>query len=326
MSDTAIAIASALVLGLGVPVLGMRMLVPSLREGRLTANYRGRQVFAGLGAVWLLWAGAAILEGVFVAGLVVDSSVSVLPVLTLAGPLALVAFALGLLDDAYGTAASRGFRGHLAALARGRLTTGGAKLFGISLASFVVALVLVEAAPWGSPDALTARPVFALLIALAAGASIALTSNFVNLMDLRPGRALKVYSLLAGAGVVSTAFGLASRATALVDLDSGALPGTASMSLDALVLLLFAIGPVLAVWRYDLGEQGMLGDAGANPMGVVAGLLIVAGLPPVGLALYLVVMLALNAASERVSFTRVIEGNAFLSTLDRLGRARDPGL
>lgn len=324
MTGALIEVGSALVLGLGVPWVGMRMLAPSLAEGRVVENYRGRRVFLGLGVVWLLWAGAAILEGVFVAGPVLDSSVSVLPVLTLAGPLALVAFSLGLVDDAFGTSGAKGFRGHLAALRRGRLTTGGAKLFGISLASLFVALVFVEAAPWGvSPDAVADGPLRAVGLALVAGAAIALTSNFVNLVDLRPGRALKVYGVLAVAGVASTALGLASRATALVDLESGAVPTTGSMALDAAALLLFALGPVLAVWRFDLGEQGMLGDAGANPMGAVAGLLIVAGLPMWALLGYLVLMLALNLASEKVSFSKVIEGNGVLRRLDGLGRSQD---
>jgi hypothetical protein len=42
-----------------------------------------------------------------------------------------------------------------------------------------------------------------------------------------------------------------------------------------------------------------------------------------GLAAFLVLMLALNLASERWSFSRVIEGNRVLSWLDRLGRLPD---
>ena len=64
----------------------------------------------------------------------------------------------------------------------------------------------------------------------------------------------------------------------------------------------------------------MLGDAGANPAGAVAGLFMVAGLPIWGLALFSVTVLTLNLASERWSFTRIIEGNRSLSWLDGLGR------
>jgi hypothetical protein len=68
----------------------------------------------------------------------------------------------------------------------------------------------------------------------------------------------------------------------------------------------------------------MLGDAGANPMGAVAGFLIVAGLPAWGVVLYFAAMLALNLASERYSFSRFIESNVVLRRLDMLGRAEDP--
>ncbi len=88
---------------------------------------------------------------------------------------------------------------------RGRLTTGGLKLVGIGAACLVVSMVLSGVAPWGG-QRLTPGLVALVLLA---GASIALTSNFVNLTDLRPGRALKVYSVLAVCAVVSTAAGLA---------------------------------------------------------------------------------------------------------------------
>jgi len=95
------------------------------------------------------------------------------------------------------------------------------------------------------------------------------------------------------------------------------------MALDVAVLGLFLIGPFVAVYRYDLGEEGMLGDAGANPMGAVVGLLIVSGLPLVGLLAWTAVVFVLNLASERVSFSAVIEGNSALRWLDGLGRLPD---
>lgn len=296
-----VVLALGILLGVGVPVLTIKVLAPSLAKGRLTENYRGRQVFAGLGVAWLVWAGAAIVMGVVGAG--VAGEQSLLPLLTLAGPLALVCFALGLVDDAYGTTTSRGFRGHLAALRRGQLTTGGLKLLGISTASFVVAVIVMQA---GGLEQTAAQ----VLLAIPAGAGIALTANFVNLTDLRPARALKVYSLLALLGVVSTVLGLG----AVVDANWGL------RAFDAVVLASFALGPVFATWSYDAGERGMLGDAGANAAGAVAGLFIVAGLPPFAMFAYLALMLGLNLASERFSFSRVIESTAWLRSLDRLGR------
>jgi len=300
----------ALLLGVAIPWLGMRMLVPSLSESpsATSPNYCGRPVFYGLGIAWLIWAGSAIVGGVVASG---TGTMQTLAVLTLAGPLALVAFALGVVDDAYGTSSTRGFKGHLKAMLGGRLTTGGLKLVGIGTACLVVSLVVGQVAPWGADGS---GPTFArrLVGVLVAGAAIALTSNLVNLMDLRPGRALKSYSVLAVLGAVVCPIGLRHLA--------GASGQPAIVVVEMLALAVFAVGPVVATWRYDLGERGMLGDAGANPMGAVAGLLIVAGLPLWALLGYFAVVLGLNLASERVSFSQVIESNRALRWLDTLGR------
>jgi len=305
---------TGVLLGVGVPWLGMRMLAPSLllSEKARATNFRGRQVFYGLGIVWLIWAGCAIIGGVIAAS---QAAASILPILTLAGPLALVAFALGVIDDAYGSSSDRGFKGHLRAMARGRLTTGGMKLVGIGLASLVVAGIMSGVARWGAdgPEGVTLVHVLTTLVA---GAAIALTSNLFNLFDLRPGRALKVYALLTPFAVVSAAVGLGLAFPRVGD-------GTPGMTLDAVVLALFLIGPLVAVYRYDLGEEGMLGDAGANPMGAVVGLLIVSGLPFVGLLLWTALVFALNLASERVSFSEIIEGNSVARWFDGLGRLAD---
>lgn len=312
MTAAAIQVGVALVLGFAVPWGFMYLLVPALAQGSVAENYRGRPVFLGLGIVWLVWAGCAIVAGV-IGGMFAPGSV--LPIFTLAGPLALVAFALGMVDDALGTGADRGFKGHFRALAKGRMTTGMLKLVGVGTASLVVALVVSEFAPWGSEGLmrgeLSVRGVSGVVFATAA---IALTSNFVNLTDLRPGRALKTYSVLAllGAALLAIALGgIAPSAAPVQPVD-----GAATFFAAALMLL----GPAAAVLRYDLGELGMLGDAGANPMGAVAGMMIVLTLPLWGLALYAVALLALNLASERVSFSEVIEGSAPLRWVDRLGR------
>ncbi len=296
-------------LGVVVPWLGMRMFIPALVESSaaMTRNYAGRPVFYGLGVVWLIWAGCATIAGV-AAGR--TGAAPALAVLGLAGPLALVAFALGVVDDSYGTGAVRGFKGHVKALLRGRMTTGGLKLVGIGVACIVVALVIGQAAPWGRGLAVLS-PDYIMRV-VGAAAAIALTSNLINLMDLRPGRALKTYSVIAAVGSLVCAAGLAGSVTPA--------HGTLVIAIEAVALCLFALGPVLAVWRYDLREIGMLGDAGANPMGAVAGMLIVTGLPLWGLFAYLVAVFAANLASERVSFSRVIASNAVLSWLDGVGR------
>lgn len=313
---TMAAVAGAAVIGLGVPWAVMRLFVPSLASQPGVRNYRGRIASPGLGVVWFVWSGCALVGGLV--ALASDGD-TVLPLLIPAGALALVAFGAGLVDDSYGDAVAKGFRGHLRALVTGRLTTGGLKLIVIGLASLAAALVLGAAAPWSAVvsevETIGDLALYLVVVSIA-GAAIALTSNLVNLTDLRPGRALKAYLILAS-------FGIVGIATSALYEGAGVSGPLVVRAVDLVLLTVFAVGPAVAVWRYDLGEVGMLGDAGANPAGAVAGLLIVAGLPLWGLLAYAVFVFALNLASERVSFSRVIDGSPPLLWLDRLGRLDD---
>jgi hypothetical protein len=188
---------------------------------------------------------------------------------------------LGLLDDLGGAGESGGFRGHLRALASGRLTTGAAKLFG----GAAVGVIVVS---YREPDSLGR--------VLADGALVALAANLGNLLDRAPGRTLKV-SLVAFAVLV-----------ALV----GAEPALAGVAL--------VVGGGAGLLTADLSERMMLGDAGANVLGAVLGLGVVIGCSPGVRTAVLVVVALLNLASERVSFSRVINAVPPLRAADRWGR------
>jgi UDP-N-acetylmuramyl pentapeptide phosphotransferase/UDP-N-acetylglucosamine-1-phosphate transferase len=121
---------------------------------------------------------------------------------------------------------------------------------------------------------------------------VAGTANLVNLLDLRPGRAAKAAALAAAAGLGSP---------------SGALVAG-------------PLGASLAVLPDDLGERVMLGDCGANAVGALLGLRLAAVPGRAARAGALAVVVGLTLASERVSFTRVIEATPVLRELDRLGR------
>jgi hypothetical protein len=64
----------------------------------------------------------------------------------------------------------------------------------------------------------------------------------------------------------------------------------------------------------------MLGDAGANALGAILGLGMAATRSRRGLAATLGALVSLTAASEAVSFSRVIDAVGPLRWLDRLGR------
>jgi UDP-N-acetylmuramyl pentapeptide phosphotransferase/UDP-N-acetylglucosamine-1-phosphate transferase len=191
---------------------------------------------------------------------------------------------LGLLDDLAGSGDARGFRGHLWSLVRGRMTTGGAKLFG----GLAVAVVAVAASSGGSSSSVGRLAGDAALVALAA--------NLGNLFDRAPGRVGKVG--LAGFLVLAVAT-------------------AASSELGPVALVM---GAVAALLLDDLHERVMLGDTGANALGGVLGLGVVLTTAPSTRLVVLVVLAGLNLASELVSFSRVIEAVPPLRALDRLGR------
>jgi hypothetical protein len=305
-----VALTAAAFAGVVAPWVVMRALVPTLESSDrlVVTNYRGRRVASGLGLVWVVWALGVLLAGTALSQLAAHSpDVWVIQPFTVwldSGlmPLVLVlgASSLGFADDAFGNPADKGFRGHLGALRSGRLTTGALKLIGIGVLALAVAPTLGAAgALLGSQLAIAAAIVFEAL-------AIALSANLVNLTDLRPGRALKVYSAITFVllGVWSFRF-----------LTSG------GSWTDVVAAFLVLLGPVFAVWRFDLSERAMLGDAGANAAGALVGwlacIVVDSGWP---LAVYVAVLLALNIASEWISFSQVIEGNRALSWLDGLGR------
>ena len=119
-------------------------------------------------------------------------------------------------------------------------------------------------------------------------------ANLLNLFDLRPGRAIKV-------AVVS-----------------GGLLGVSSLSGAESVAP--AVGAALALLPDDLGERAMLGDSGANALGAMIGAAAAVSLPRSARLLALAGIAGLTAASEKVSFTKVIERTPALHWLDMLGR------
>src|SRR6478609_7317931 len=95
--------------------------------------------------------------------------------------------ALGALDDLAGDSGSKGFKGHLGALAQGQVTTGAVKILGLGLTGLLSAALIDH----GSRSRETQRHgIPTVLDTMVGGAVIAGSANLLNLLDLRPGRAL----------------------------------------------------------------------------------------------------------------------------------------
>ena len=158
-------------------------------------NYLGEEVPTAMGIVILF----AVLGGLFFINCL---GYATTPVVQEQGTwLALVCLA-GLIDDLLGDKEDRGFRGHLCALYRGRLTTGMTKVFIIALAALLYSLPI----SW---------------VSLLEGGVLVLSVNLFNQLDLRPGRCLKAFLILFGG------FAMAGNITAAAGCGAclGLLPG-----------------------------------------------------------------------------------------------------
>jgi len=246
-----------------------------------------------------------LLEGPAVAAAALAAA-ALAPGLTARGRAALAiagtgAAAFGCYDDLAGSGGRRGFRGHLGALAHGELTSGAVKLGGIGASGAAASLVL------GGPPA-----DIVVNACLAAGGA-----NLLNLFDLRPGRAIKVTlaaaAMLAAGGLTIRPGTSAAPARAV---PARAVPARAVPACAAAA----PAGAALGLLPADLGERAMLGDTGANALGALLGMATAATLPRPARLAALAAILALTAASEVVSFTRVIERTPALRWLDMLGR------
>ncbi|MGW1983271.1 hypothetical protein ACWCPJ_12520 [Streptomyces collinus] len=219
----------------------LRAAAPGGRGRWERTNHAGRPVG--------LYAGPAAAMGTAVAAARVSPA---------AGLAVLAAGACGAYDDVAGDD-RRGLRAHLRALRHGEVTSGAVKLFGISAAGLAAGHVLKQ------------RPVDRVL----AGVFIAGAAHFVNLVDVRLGRA---------AGAV-----LALGAPGLVRGGPGA------------ELAAVALGGAAAVLPGDLGEHVMLGDTGAHALGAVSGAAAVACNGRAGLLAHAAAAVAAAVYGDRVS-------------------------
>jgi hypothetical protein len=252
---------------------GAAILIRRPPDRLLVTNRRGRPIPAVLG--WAFTVGVAV-------GLVLAVLWGGLPTgphgIEVVGGLGLVA-AAGFLDDLAGHRA-RGFRGHLASLVRGRMTTGILKLV-VGVAAGVTLAVVAG----GS-----------IVRVVGSAVLIVVSINLWNALDVAPGRALKW-----GVAV------LAAVLLATFDRPAAALAGA-------------GLGAAVGVLPFDLGERGMLGDAGSNPLGLVAGLGLAVVLPTWGVIVAATAALGLQVAAETVTISRLIEATPPLRWVDGLGR------
>ena len=246
----------------------------------LRRNHRGVPIPTGLGIAMLVGISLAIGFVAFVHA-VVPRAPS--PTFGLIGAVAvlLLAFGFGLLGlfDDVADQPERGWRAHVPALMHGRLTPGALKIVGGGALAFTIGSLGTSSFGW----------------TLIHGLIIALMANLFNSLDVRPGRAGKVYL---------------AAAIPLTILGHGLL-----------VPMSATLGAVAAFLMFDLRERAMLGDAGSNALGAILGGAIVGVDPPTWLLAGLLgLLVALTAVAEGPTLSAWIDRIGPLRAFDRAGR------
>ena len=270
-----------------------------LRRKRIKASQWERTNFHG---VTVSLRGGVAMAGAAVASAAVASVLSDQPRAALGGVVASLGGGLaGYIDDVDqgahdGGKVAKGLKGHLGALAHGQVTTGVIKIAGIGASALAAsALVGSKTTSVGGKAA-----DLALNTVLIAG-----TANLANLLDLRPGRALKATVL------VATPLSYFSCAAAKAPASPASAQRLLASGLNAAAITALV---------EDLQETTMLGDTGANAAGALLGTSLAANDSwklRLGTALGVV---GLILASEKVSFSKVIAANPALNWLDQLWR------
>lgn len=253
-------------------------------------NYDGEPVLTAGGLILVC---SSIITGMVLIGLFllrgVKSELLLHGLLFLTGMI-IMAF-WGWRDDRTSEIDAKGFRGHFGVLWRERrMTSGMWKLLGGTSTACCLSLSLLDS----------------LWAGFVAFGLLALTPNIINLFDLRPGRAIKVFwCLIALAG----AFSLWTI-------------GVSTAMANWIFLIPVFLASVL-MFPHDVGGKIMLGDTGSNALGFAAGFSFVIGTPIYVQAIMLVLFLCLQTAAEFCSFSRVIEQVGWLRRLDQWGRVTE---
>jgi UDP-GlcNAc:undecaprenyl-phosphate/decaprenyl-phosphate GlcNAc-1-phosphate transferase len=246
------------------------------RQHMLRENYSGRSVLVGSGILLL----PLYVIHMTVTGLLGSDSISEV---IAAGLSVIAVLGIGWLDDTKGNAEVRGLKGHWYAwTVEGRWTTGMTKVIGIAAVS--AGLAAMRQQGWLALPAAMLLPM--------------LSANAINLLDVRPGRALK--------GVLA--------ALLLLLLISRRHD-------DVILELLPAMMAAFYLIPRDLKQESMLGDTGANAFGFAVGCGFAYYASPGLQWLVAAGLMALHVLAERTSISMTIERNRLLRWLDQWGRA-----
>jgi UDP-N-acetylmuramyl pentapeptide phosphotransferase/UDP-N-acetylglucosamine-1-phosphate transferase len=253
-------------------LLSKGMVVRFLQENHMTIkNYKGDEIPQGIGILLLM---ATMISSVF---LLLTTNQSKLCFLYLFG-LSVVGLG-GMLDDLLGTQDVKGLRGHIHQLTKGRMTTGAIKIITTGVVSLFISISY-----W--PEWMD---VFINLLLMM------LYTNTINLFDVRPGRAVKIFLL----GNISLWI-------------MGDYPWC--------FISFLLTGGLLAVFKGDLQCKYILGDVGSNILGFTLGFAFAVSVEGWIKIAIIVLLFILHIIAETSSISYMIEQSKWLSCFDQMGR------
>jgi UDP-GlcNAc:undecaprenyl-phosphate GlcNAc-1-phosphate transferase len=262
-------------------------------------NYRGKKVVKSLGVSIVLFTLLIFIIRIYFKDILINNpEYKLISANMFIVYLTVIVFFLGLtgfVDDIFGSAQYKGLKGHFKALSQGKITTGLVKALTGLIIGFIVSWFF-----GGSVIVIFIRTfTFALCI------------NFFNLLDLRPGRSLKIYILTSVLLIIvimarSYSFDIMFLYIHLIKS-------------NIFLIILFII-PAFSLLYFDLKELAFLGDAGSNILGGIIGFFIIAYFSLAPTVAALIVLVFLHVIAEISSFTEIIEKNTLLSWFDNLGR------
>ncbi len=238
--------------------------------GLMQKNYKGEVVLAGAGIIF-------VLGNIFIWSILILIDYGNKDILIKLIYLTAITGCAGLLDDLKGSNNYRGFIGHLSGLFNGIITTGILKAAAIFMVSFNVIFTS------GSKDYIIINVGIIILMA-----------HFHNLLDLRPGRCIKFFSIF-------VIIALLAKFSFWVYF------------LPTLIIMIFYS-------YFELKGKLMLGDTGAYSLGIISGFLTVNIFDFYVKIFIFFFLLLVTLLSERYSFSRYIKKNKVLHWLDMLGR------
>ncbi|MCR1898034.1 glycosyltransferase [Irregularibacter muris] len=187
---------------------------------------------------------------------------------------------IGIIDDLLGSRDTTGLKGHIGKLFHMQLTTGGLK----ALMGGIISIYVTSS---------FSNNIFIILLN---ALILSLFTNLINLLDLRPGRAIKgylFYSLI------------------LLGL---------FYNQETVYLLIISSIPVIIYFPKDLKAKAMMGDVGSNALGFILGFCTILYFTNILKLIILFLLICIHIYAEKSSITKLIERNPILHFIDQLGR------